>query len=164
MTVKGILITLLLTASMLLAFWYKSSQSLGMAPDEIFTTLSGKKIELKKLRGKPVLITFWATDCASCIKEIPHLINLYQKFHPQGLEIIAVAMPYDPPNHVLFMSHAKQIPYPVALDLKAQHVQAFGQIQFTPSTFLISPSGAIVLKKIGLLDINAIQQRIQKLI
>jgi thiol-disulfide isomerase/thioredoxin len=113
---------------MLLAFWYKSSLRLGMAPDAIFTTLTGNKIDLKQLQGNPVIVTFWATNCATCIQEIPHLIKLYQQFHPQGLEIIAVAMYYDPPNHVLSMSKAKQIPYPVALDLTANHAKAFGKI------------------------------------
>ncbi|KAF3982532.1 MAG: TlpA family protein disulfide reductase [Methylococcales symbiont of Hymedesmia sp. n. MRB-2018] len=164
MTGKSITITLLLITTLLLALWVKSSQSLGRAPDEIFTTITGKKIELKKLHGKPVLITFWATDCAICIKEIPHLIELYQQFHPQGLEIIAVAMYYDPPNHVLFMSQAKQIPYTIALDLKGHHAQAFGRIQYTPTTFLISPTGDIVMKKTGILDRGNIQQQIKEFV
>ncbi len=161
MTAKGTFIALLLTLLMLLGFYLKSSMSLGMAPDAIFTTINGDKIDLKKLQGKPVLVTFWATDCAACIKEIPHLIELYQQFHPQGLEIIAIAMAYDPPNHVVYMTKAKQIPYDVALDLKANHARAFGNIQLTPTTFLISPTGEIVMKKTGLLDIIDMQQRIE---
>jgi len=164
MSTRGLFITLLLILSMLLAFWYKSSLRLGMAPDAIFTTLTGNKIDLKQLQGNPVIVTFWATNCATCIQEIPHLIKLYQQFHPQGLEIIAVAMYYDPPNHVLSMSKAKQIPYPVALDLTANHAKAFGKIQYTPSTFLISPTGEIVMKKTGLLDIDSLQQRIKNLL
>ncbi|MFK5947453.1 MAG: TlpA disulfide reductase family protein [Methylococcales bacterium] len=134
------------------------------APHLTFTTIYGKKIELSKLKGRPVIVTFWATDCASCIKEIPHLIELYNNFHTKGLEIIAVAMYYDPPNHVLEMSKAKQIPYDVALDLKAEHAFAFGQVQLTPTTFLISPSGDIVMKKQGLLNMPKLQQLIQNLI
>ncbi len=132
-----------------------------MAPHVIFTRINGDKIELKKLQGKPVIVTFWATDCANCIKEIPHLIALYQQFHPQGLEIIAVAMAYDPPNHVVSMSKAKQIPYPVALDIKSDLAHAFDNVKLTPTSFLISPTGTIVMKKTGLLDIIDIQQRIK---
>jgi len=129
-----------------------------------FSTISGKKIPLSKLKGKPVIVTFWATDCASCIEEIPHLINIYEEFHPLGLEIIAVAMYYDPPNHVVNMSRAKQIPYDVALDLKAGHAIAFGQVELTPSTFLISPAGDIIMQKTGLFNMADMQIKIQQLI
>lgn len=133
------------------------------APSVTFTSILGKKIELQKLQGKPVIVTFWATDCASCIEEIPHLIDLYKEFHPKGLEIIAVAMYYDPPNHVVTMSKAKQIPYHVALDLKAEHAMAFGQVQLTPTTFLISAAGDIIMQKTGLLNMTLLHNKIQQL-
>jgi len=56
----------------------------------------------------------------------------------QGLEIIAVAMYYDPPNHVITLAEDLQLPYHVALDLKAEHAHTFGDVQLIPSTFLIS--------------------------
>jgi peroxiredoxin len=131
------------------------------APDVTFTTITGKKIALKELRGKPVIVTFWATDCPSCIKEIPHLIDLYTQYHQQGLEIIAVAMYYDPPNHVVTMTGDQQLPYHVALDLKAEIAHAFGDVQLIPSTFLITPDGLIVLKKTGAFDPAEIKTRIE---
>jgi len=135
-----------------------------LAPDVSFTTIYGEKIKLSALQGQPVIITFWATDCASCIQEIPHLIELYEQFHPQGLEIIAVAMYYDPPNHVVDMSKAKQLPYDVALDLKAEHAFAFGRVQLTPSTFLISPTGHIIMQKTGEFDFAKMKQQLKFLI
>lgn len=134
------------------------------APGVTFTTITGKKIELLKLIGNPVIVTFWATDCASCIKEVPHLTELYNQFHSQGLEIIAVAMYYDLPNHVVEMTKAKQIPYHVALDLKAKHASAFGQVQFTPTTFLISATGDIILQKTGELNFANIKQQLKNLL
>jgi peroxiredoxin len=134
------------------------------APDVTFTTIKGEKIALKSLHGKPVLLTFWATDCPSCVKEVNDFIDLYQQFHSQGLEIIAVAMYYDPPNHVVEMTQAKQIPYHVALDLRSEIAQAFSGVPFTPTTFLISPEGQVVFSKVGLFDLKAMQQRIQQLL
>lgn len=128
---------------------YQQSNSIVPVPDVTFTSITGKKIDLRKLKGHPIIITFWATDCASCIKEIPHLISLYQKYHHKGLEIIAVAMYYDLPNHVVEMTKATQIPYDVALDLKAEHATAFGNVKLTPTTFLFSPSGKMEIKKTG---------------
>jgi peroxiredoxin len=133
------------------------------APDVTFTTITGKKIALKDLRGKPVIVTFWATDCPGCMKEIPQLIDLYTQYHKQGLEIIAVAMYYDPPNHVVTMTEDRQLPYNVALDLKAEHAHAFGDVQLIPSTFLISPDGSFALKKTGDFDSAEIKTRIETL-
>jgi peroxiredoxin len=133
------------------------------APDETFTTITGKKIALKNLRGKPVIVTFWATDCPGCIKEIPHLLDLYRQYHKQGLEIIAVAMYYDPPNHVVSMTNDLQLPYDVALDLKAEHAHAFGDVQLIPSSFLIGPDGLIDLKKTGAFDPLEMKSRIETL-
>lgn len=131
-----------------------------VAPETTFSTITGQKITLSELRGKPVIVTFWATDCASCIKEIPHLIELYQQYHPKGLEIIAVAMAYDPPNHVIDMTQALQLPYPVALDMQAENAHAFGDVSLTPTTFLIAPDGTIVLQKTGLFDLSEMKNQI----
>ncbi len=149
------LFCLLLMAS---AFYYWLSPSISTAPNVVFKTIKGETISLAALQGKPVLVTFWSTDCPSCIKEIPDLINLHQQFNPQGLTIIAVAMYYDPPNHVLTMATEKKLPYAVALDPSAELAQAFGNVQFTPTTFLIDKTGTIIIKKIGLLSLPALKK------
>lgn len=133
-----------------------------VAPDTTFSTITGQKIVLSELRGKPVMVTFWATDCASCIKEIPHLIELYQQFHEKGLEIIAVAMAYNPPNHVLEMSQSLQLPYHVALDMQAENAHAFGDVSLTPTTFLIAPDGTVALQKTGLLDLDEVKNQLSR--
>lgn len=132
------------------------------APDVTFTTIKGEKIALKNLRGKPVLVTFWATDCPSCVKEVNDFIDLYQQFHHKGLEIIAIAMYYDPPNHVVEMTQAKQIPYHVALDLRGEIAHAFSGVPFTPTTILIDASGKMVLWKVGLFDLKAMTRRLDQ--
>jgi len=139
-------------------------QPIVPAPALSFTTLQGKKLSLAQWRGKPVLVTFWATDCPSCIQEVNDFIHLYQQFHSKGLEIIAIAMAYDPPNHVVEMTKMKQIPYPVALDLRSEHSRAFGNVAFTPTTFLIDPAGNIVFSQVGQFNLTAMQQRLQQLL
>jgi peroxiredoxin len=128
------------------------SQTITTAPDVTFSTITGQKIALKELRGKPVIVTFWATDCPSCVEEIPDLINLYKQYHESGLEIIAVAMQYNPPNHVIDMTKDRQLPYKVALDLTSEVAEAFGGVMFTPSTFLIAADGSVLKKHIGIFD------------
>ncbi|MCX7097864.1 MAG: TlpA disulfide reductase family protein [Methylococcales bacterium] len=129
------------------------NNNLGLAPDVTFNTITGKKIALHDLRGKPVLVTFWATDCPGCLQEIPDLVALHQ----QGLDIIAVAMSYDPPNHVIDLSKAHQLSYHIALDLTADIARAFGNVNVIPSTFLIAPNGAIVLQKMGAINADEIK-------
>lgn len=156
---------LLMSLSIVLVFSINAiTRVSSTAPDVAFTTITGKKIILKNLRGKPVIVTFWATDCPTCIKEIPQLIDLYTQYHSQGLEIIAVAMYYDPPNHVVTMTENLQLPYNVSLDLKAELAHAFGDVQLTPGTFLISPDGLFALKKTGAFDPTEMKTHIETLL
>ena len=160
---KNRLPLLLLTGLLITGLWFSQSEVSKPAPHVTFTTITGKRIELAQLQNNPVIVTFWATDCPGCIKEIPHLIELYDQFHPLGLEIIAVAMYYDPPSHVVEMTKAKQIPYDVALDLKAEHAYAFGQVQLTPTTFLISSAGIIIKQKTGEFDVTDMKHQLENL-
>ena len=118
-----------------------------------FKIVDGRTLNLKQLQGRPVLVVFWATTCPGCIEEMPHLIELYQDLAPRGLEIIAVAMAYDPPNQVMEMRQRKQIPYPIALDVQSKVATAYGDVQQTPTIFLIDPQGRVVQQTIGRLNI-----------
>lgn len=158
---KAWFIGLIAGVSIAAVVWFALTPASIPAPDVAFTSITGEKIALSDWRGKPVIVTFWATDCPACIKEVPHLIELHQNYHDQGLEIIAVAMFYDPPNHVVEMTRAKQIPYTVALDLRAEHARAFGDVRLTPTTFLIKPDGTIALHKTGEFDLADMKQRIE---
>jgi peroxiredoxin len=137
---------------------------LSQAPDIAVSTITGQKIALQALRGKPVLVTFWATDCASCVKEIPDLVALYKRYHPQGVELIAIAMTYDPPNHVVELSQAMQLPYPIVLDISGDYALAFGQVRLTPTTFLIAPDGSIAWQHAGLFQLADLQAQIESLL
>ena len=86
------------------------------APSLVGQTLDGRLLTLEQLRGKPVLVTFWATTCPTCIQEMPHLIELYRDLNPKGLEMIGVAMSYDPPEQVRALAQQRQLPYPIVLD------------------------------------------------
>ncbi|MBD9361901.1 TlpA family protein disulfide reductase [Methylomonas sp. EbB] len=140
-----------------IAWWLTYTKS--FAPNAVFTTLTGERLAIAELKGKPVLITFWATDCPSCIEEIPNLIALHQ----QGTQIIAVAMPYDPPSRVQALAKERQLPYPVALDIDSSLVHAFGDVQLTPTMFLIDRQGAIIMHKIGPFDLASLKTLLTRL-
>lgn len=144
----------------LLAYLWMSPGGLKQAPELSFTTLDGRQVSLADLRGRPVLVTFWATTCPGCMEEMPHLIDLYRELNPRGLEIIGVAMAYDPPNQVLTVVNQRQVPYPITLDIESKAAMAFGDVRLTPSSFLIAPDGRIVLQKIGELDMQRVRREI----
>ncbi len=119
------------------------------APDAVFKDLQGKEFTLQQLRGKPVVINFWATTCPGCVLEIPALIELSKKYAAQGLVVIGVAMDYDPESQVREMVRQKKMSYPVVLDTKGELALAFGQVTLTPTTFFIDKNGHIFKQKLG---------------
>jgi len=132
------------------------------APAVTFTTLEGKPIALEALRGKVVLVNFWATSCPGCIKEMPGMIETYLQYKNKGFEIVAVAMSYDPPNYVLNFVQTRQLPFPVALDVDGAHARAFGNVQLTPTSFIIGKDGAVLEQKIGELDFVKLKALLDK--
>lgn len=132
------------------------------APAQIFTTITGEKINLSEQRGKVVLVNFWATSCPGCVKEMPGLIETYKQYKDKGLVVVAVAMPYDPPNYVLKFTKDNQLPFPVALDVKGEAVAAFGNVTLTPTSFLIGKDGSLLEKKIGELDFAKLKATLDK--
>ena len=132
------------------------------APAITFTTIEGKKISMESLKGKVVLVNFWATDCPGCIKEMPQLMSTYNQYSKKGFEIIAVAMPYDPPAQVLNYATQKALPFPVMHDGLAEVTQKFGGVNLTPTAFIYDTQGKLVRRTIGDLDFKALQQLLQK--
>jgi peroxiredoxin len=132
------------------------------APVATFTTLQGQPIALDSLRGKVVLVNFWATSCPGCIKEMPGMIETYQQYKARGFEIVAVAMSYDPPNYVANFVRTRQLPFPVALDVNGAHALAFGEVQLTPTSFLIGKDGRILERTLGELDFSRLKAQLDK--
>jgi len=122
------------------------------APEVTFTTLDGQKISMQDLRGKTVLVNFWATDCPGCIKEMPDLIDTYQQYKDKNFVVIAVAMPYDPPAQVANYTKEKALPFAVMHDGYGEMVKAFGDVNLTPTSFIYDAQGNRLQKVIGELN------------
>lgn len=165
MKIKDLLITVFaLTLVASLAWLWLAPAGLQQVPEISFSTIDGRKLSTQALRGRPVLVNFWATTCPGCVKEMPHLIELYDELHPQGFELIGVAMAYDPPNQVLALSKARGINYPIALDIQNEAAMAFGDVRLTPTSFLIAPDGRVVYQKTGELDIGKVRTLIMEML
>jgi len=157
-------ITFLLLLMTAIGWVWFSPGGLNTAPDITFQTIDNRSIDLKSMRGRPVLITFWATTCSGCMQEMPHLISLYNEYKDKGLEIVGVAMPYDIPSHVVQLVDERNVPYPIALDADSSITSAFGDVMLTPTSFLIAPDGTIIKHKIGEMDIESLRKQIKDLL
>ncbi len=162
---KGVLTGLFaLTLLFSVGYYWFNPAELQQAPEVDFKIVDGRALRLTQLKGQPVLVVFWATSCAGCIKEMPHFIELYHELAPRGLEIVAVAMAYDPPNQVMEMRQRKQIPYPIALDIQGDVARAFGDVRLTPTTFLIDSQGQVVSQKTGMLNMARMRQKLDSML
>ena len=144
----------------LLAFLGVSLSQKEQAPDVTFTTIEGKKIAMSSLKGKIVLVNFWATDCPGCIKEMPELINTYKQYKNKGFELIAVTMPYDPPAQVLNYTKMKSLPFPVMHDGFGEMQEKFGKVTLVPTTFIYDQKGNLLRHNIGELNFAQLHQQL----
>jgi len=158
---RNVLVTVADFAALAVAGLYTSFFKDNAAPQVVFTSIQGEKLGTADLRGKVVLVNFWATDCATCIKEMPRLVQTYRSYAPKGLELIAVAMRYDPPNYVLDYSEKNKLPFKVALDPMGDLAKAFGDVKLTPTTIVIDKRGNIVARIVGEPDFGKLESLIE---
>ena len=133
-------------------------------PPISIATIDGRSFDAEAVQGRPLLVTFWSTTCLVCLKEMPDLDALYRRLSPRGFEIIAVSMPWDPPDEVVRLARARALPYPVALDVTGAIARAFGDVSTTPTHVLIGPGGKVSLHRTGALDLAALDDRLQSML
>ncbi|MEX1166928.1 MAG: TlpA disulfide reductase family protein [Hydrogenophaga sp.] len=134
------------------------------APPSTFVLLDGSTATTADLVGKVTLVNFWATSCVSCVKEMPALVATYNKFKDRGFDTLAVAMSYDPPPLVVNFAQSRQLPFKVALDNTGQIAKDWGDVQLTPTTYLVDKQGKIVKKYLGEPNMEALHALIDDLL
>ncbi len=133
-----------------------------IAPEVRYTTLAGQPVSTADLRGKVVLVNFWATSCEICVHEMPMLTDTWRKFAPRGYEMVAVAMSYDHPNLVADFAQRNRLPFKVALDFDGAIAKQWGGVKATPTTFLVGRDGRIVRRYVGEPDAAELQGLIER--
>jgi peroxiredoxin len=134
------------------------------APESTFVLLDGSKKTSADLQGKVTLVNFWATSCVTCVAEMPKMVSTYNKYQARGYDMLAVAMRYDPPSYVVNYAETRQLPFKVAIDNTGALAKAWGDVQLTPTTFLLNKRGQIVKQYVGEPDFAALHQLIEKLL
>jgi peroxiredoxin len=118
-----------------------------------------------ELRGRPLVVSFWATSCVICMHELEDWKAFYSE--QQGglrFELIAVAMSHDRPDDVIKVQRSQDLNYPVYFDLTQDIAQAFGGVIATPSVFVIDRDGTVVERFIGRVDFDRLRQELDQLV
>jgi thiol-disulfide isomerase/thioredoxin len=121
------------------------------APALTFQDLDGKEVSLASLKGKVVVVDFWATWCGPCKMEIPGYIEMQKKHGPDGLVIVGVSLDQKGPKHVKRFVEQNGMNYTVVMG-DNEAVDAFGGFEAIPTTFLISRDGRILHEKTGAME------------
>lgn len=134
----------------------------AMAPEVGFSMLDGTRTSMGELRGKVVYVNFWATSCATCIKEMPDVVKTYRRFAPGAFDLVAVAMSYDPPEYVRNYAVQHQLPFKIALDRDGAVAAAFDNVKLTPTAILVDKQGRILRRIVGEPDFPALHALIDQ--
>jgi cytochrome c biogenesis protein CcmG, thiol:disulfide interchange protein DsbE len=118
------------------------------APNFVLTTFDGEEISLEKLRGKVVVVNFWASWCKPCEEEAEDLENAWRFYQPRG-DVVFLGIGYiDTEPEALAYLEKFDITYPNGPDLRTRISQAY-RIRGVPETYFIDQEGILVKKKVG---------------
>jgi peroxiredoxin len=161
-----------LVAALMLYFGYHQARRTGtgsvprltqstLAPDFSLESLDGKTLRLSDLRGKAVLLNFWATWCGPCKIEMPWFVDLQKQYGSQGLQIVGVAMDDASKEDISKFAKEMGVNYPILIGKESVGDQ-YGGVPALPESFLISRDGKIVDKIIGLRGKADIEEAVKK--
>jgi len=134
------------------------------APQVSYTLLDGQQTSTEQLLGQVVLVNFWATSCSTCVGEMPQIEATFDRFRGRGYQTLAVAMSYDAPALVARFAETRRLPFGVVIDNTGEIAHRFGDVQLTPTSFLIDKRGQIVARHVGAPDFVALQALLEQLL
>jgi thiol-disulfide isomerase/thioredoxin len=121
----------------------------AVAPDFDLTSLDGSNVKLSSLRGKAVLLNFWATYCGPCKVEMPWFVELQKEYGPQGFQIVGVAMDDASTDDIAKFAKDMGVNYPILLGKEAVGL-SYGGVNVLPTTFFLDRSGKVIAREFGL--------------
>ncbi len=140
----------------------KVAASGNAAPDFTVTDIDGHKLALSDFKGKVVLLDFWATWCAPCRAEIPHFVEMQNKYGSQGFQVIGISMDDDAkPVREFYQQYKMNYPLAVGDDKLADR---FGGVMGLPVNFLIDREGRIHSKHLGATDVSVFDEEVTALL
>lgn len=145
-------VVLLFVAFLSCPFSASAAVTVGAAaPDFSLQDMQGRQVQLSDLRGKVVIVNFWATWCPPCRAEMPSMDTLYQTFKDDGLVLLAINVEEGSRELVQNFLQKSAYTFPILLDAETEVQQRYGVYQL-PQSFIIDPKGLVVKKIIGAVD------------
>lgn len=171
-TVLVTVIVILAAIGLLFGLGQRGSKSViikegDRAPEFTLPALDGRAVSLSSLRGKAVLVHFWATWCPPCVEEIPVLEQLYRSLSGQDIEILAVSVDEGGAAVVGPFARKNRLSFPVLLNPDRSVATGYGTLRF-PETYVLDGNGIVRYKVIGAQDwmhprnLQAIKELLQK--
>jgi len=133
----------------------------NLAPDFELQTLDGKNLKLSDLRGKAVLLNFWATYCGPCKIEMPWFVELQKEYGPQGFQIVGVAMDDASNEDIAKFAKEMGVNYPILLGTESVG-QSYGGVNALPTTFFLDRDGKLIAREFGLQSRSVFVDHIKK--
>ena len=133
----------------------------NLAPDFELQTLEGKNLKLSDLRGKAVLLNFWATYCGPCKLEMPWFVELQKEYGPQGFQIVGVAMDDASTEDIAKFAKEMGVNYPILLG-KESVGESYGGVGVLPTTFFVDRDGKLIAREFGLVSRSVFVDHIKK--
>ncbi|MDP3760542.1 MAG: TlpA disulfide reductase family protein [Ramlibacter sp.] len=134
------------------------------APQSTFVLLDGSSRTTADFKGRVTLVNFWATSCTSCVAEMPKIIATHDTYRARGYDTVAVAMSYDPPSYVVNFAQTRKLPFQVAIDNTGAIAKAWGDVQLTPTTYVVNKRGEIVMRYVGEPNFSELHLLIERLL
>lgn len=154
-------------------FWIAPAQQQAASAGELMEPLpevqvsdrDGNKVSLENMRGKVLVLNFWATWCAPCVAEIPFFNKVYAEFRERGVEFLAISEDAGGWKDIdVFLEKKTSIDYPIFLDEDERAAEAVGGLQGLPVTVFVDPQGRVAYKHVGITDIDVLRDNIQRLL
>jgi thiol-disulfide isomerase/thioredoxin len=133
----------------------------SVAPDFELPALDGKNLKLSDLRGKAVLLNFWATYCGPCKLEMPWFVELQKEYGPQGFQVVGVAMDDASTEDIAKFAKEMGVNYPILIG-KESVGESYGGVNVLPTTFFVDRSGKLIAREFGLQSRNVFVDNIKK--
>ena len=133
----------------------------NLAPDFELPALDGKNLKLSDLRGKAVLLNFWATYCEPCKREMPWFVELQREYGPQGFQVVGVAMDDAGTDEIAKFTKEMGVNYPILIG-KESVGESYGGVGVLPTTFFLNRDGKLIFREFGLQSRSVFVDHIKK--
>lgn len=144
--------------------YFNAVPGLSASPAVTITSIEGKQYELALSGGKARLVSFYSPNCPISSRDIASLKSAHNRLKDEPFDVIAIAMPYDKAQEIAQLKETREINYPIAHDVDGTIGDAFPNVRFTPTTFLIDTNGQIVWRNVGQLDNAQLNSEIDALL